>query len=215
MTMIDFLRRSAAKPLVSLFAATSTWLGLASVAQAETTIRHPGQHTQYSFELEPHLALDWFDSYWAGQGIGPGVHVAIPLMHQGPISTINNNMAIKFGADLTFGNGCYYWNGNNRGYYYNNDNCSTTSLLLPIALQWNFYVTDIIVPFGEVGMAIRHTWWSYDGPCVTGGYCPASNSRTYPIFYPAVGAKFMFGRNAGLTVRMGYPHFTVGASILF
>jgi hypothetical protein len=133
-------------------------------------------------------------------------------MQQGPITSINNNMAIKFGVDLTFGNGCY-WAGSR--YYYYRDYCSTTSLLLPIALQWNFYVTDIIVPFGEMGMAIRHTWWSYDGACVANATCPQHYSETYPIFYPAVGAKFMFGRSAGLTVRMGYPHFTVGASILF
>jgi len=214
MTMFDLSRYSVAKSLLSVVALTTTWFSLETAAQAETTIRHPGQHSQYSFELEPHLALDWFDSGWAGEGIGPGLHAAIPIMHQGPISTINNNMAIKFGADLTFGNGCYYWYNRN-SYYYNNNYCSTTSLTIPIALQWNFYVTDIIVPFGEVGMAIRHTSWSYDSTCPNGTNCPTSNARTYPIFYPAVGAKFMFGRSVGLTVRMGYPHFTVGASFLF
>ena len=210
-TMIDLSRHSVAKPLVSLIAATCTWLGLSSAAMAETVIRRPGQHPQYGFEIEPHLAIDWIDSHWTGEGIGPGIHFAIPIMHQGPITSINNNMAIKFGADLTFGNGCYWGRYPN---YYSRNYCDSTSLMLPVALQWNFYVTDIIVPFGEVGMAIRHTWWDYDGPCVD-GRCGWDESDTYALFYMEAGAKFMFGRNAGLTVRMGYPHVTVGASILF
>jgi hypothetical protein len=211
MTMIDLSRHSIAKTFISIFALASCWLGPVSTAKAETVIRHPGQHTQYSVELEPHLAIDWADAHWVGEGIGPGMHVAIPLMHQGPITTINNNMAIKFGLDLTFGNGCY-WGG--RGYYYVRSDCSTTSLLLPIALQWNFYLTDIITAFGEAGMAIGHSWWSYNGPCIAGGYCPPTYNDTYVLPYFAAGAKFMFGRSAGLTVRLGYPHITVGASIL-
>jgi hypothetical protein len=210
MTMIDLSRRSKKSALFTLSALAGVWLGSVSTAKAETVIRQPGLHPQYSFELEPHLVLDWMDAGWAGQGIGPGVHAAVPIMQQGPISTINNNMAIKFGLDLTFGNGCYGW-GNWRGY---GDYCSTTSLTIPIALQWNFYLTDIITAFGEMGMAIRHTWWSYDAACPNGIDC-RHYSSTYPLFYPAVGAKFMFARTVGLTVRMGYPHVTIGASILF
>jgi hypothetical protein len=211
MTMFELSRRSIAHAFVCVSVFASAWLGLPSPAQAETVIRHPGQHTSYSFELEPHLVLDWAEPHYSGTGIGPGVHFAIPVTQQGPISSINNNMAIKFGLDLTFGNGCYWYHN----YYYYSDYCSTTSLTLPIALQWNFYITDIITTFGEVGMAIRHTWWSYDGLCEANRNCPPHHSQFYPIFYPAVGAKFMFGRTIGLTVRMGYPHFTVGASFLF
>lgn len=211
MTMFDLSRCSVAKSIASLVALAASTFGLSSVARAETTIRHPGQHTQYSFELEPHLTIDWFNAHYAGEGIGPGVHFAIPLMHQGPISTINNNMAIKFGLDVTFGNGCRYWA--NR--FYNDRGCDATSFVLPIALQWNFYVTDIIVPFGEAGLAIGHSRYSYDGPCANGLTCNWHDSDTYPLMYFVGGAKFMFGRNAGLTVRMGYPHITVGASILF
>jgi hypothetical protein len=212
MPMIHLSRSVVAKSFVSLLSVAATWLGLTSVAEAQSTIRQPGQHTRYSFELEPHLAIDWLDAHWAGEGIGPGVHFAIPIMHQGPISTINNNMAIKFGADLTFGNGCYYYDRRWIDNYYRD--CSSTSLMMPIALQWNFYVTDLIVPFAEIGMAIRSTWYSYAGPCGN-GVCSYDSHDIYPLFYLVGGAKFMFGRNIGLTVRMGYPHITVGASFLF
>jgi hypothetical protein len=210
MMRIDLPRHSIARAILSVSTATSLYFGTSAVAHAETIIRYPGQHPQYSIELEPHLVLDWLDTHDAGSGIGPGMHLAIPLMHQGPISTINNNMAIKLGLDLTFGNGCHYW------YYRDDSSCSATSVLIPVALQWNFYITDIITTFGEMGMAIRHTRWSYDGICNANYYgeCSRHSNDTYPILYPAVGAKFMFGRTVGLTVRMGYPHFTVGASIL-
>jgi hypothetical protein len=213
MTMIDLSRCSIGKALVSASTAIACLLGMAQSAAAETVIRRPGQHPQYGFELEPHLAVTWWDAYYTGEGIGPGVHFAIPFLQQGPISNINNSMAIKFGVDLTFGNGCY---GDYRYRYYYDNYCHSTTLLMPVALQWNFYFTDIITGFAEIGMAIGHTWWSYDGACSADGrYCNYHHDRTYPLFYSALGAKFMFSKMIGLTVRMGYPMATVGASFLF
>lgn len=211
MTIIDLSRRSLRKLLVSGTAIASLCLGMTATARAETVIRHPGQHTPYGFELEPHLVFDWLDdSHWVGDGIGPGLHMAVPFMHQGPISSINNNMALKFGLDITFGGRCY-WGSRYRERY----DCDSTSFMLPVALQWNFYITDIITTFGEVGLAIRHSRWPYSFNCNANGTCQATDSDTYALFYSAVGAKFMFGRSVGLTVRMGYPHVTIGASILF
>src|SRR5262245_61097054 len=61
------------------------------VASAQSIIKQPGNHPDYSFEIEPHLAFEWArDGY--DEGIGPGVRFNIPFMHNGPIKTINNNM---------------------------------------------------------------------------------------------------------------------------
>jgi len=192
----------------------SSVLLFAPTAGAESIIKQPGNHPHYSWELEPHMALDWDGHHELNSGFGPGVHVAIPIMHQGPITTINNNMAIKFGMDLTF-HDCNrgYW-GNWNNYQYD---CSATSILLPVALQWNFYLTDIITVYGEPGIAIRHYWSSqeFPGGNCPGGICTWHNSETYALPYFGMGAKFMFGRSAGLNVRLGYPHATIGASILF
>jgi hypothetical protein len=216
MTMTLRSRRPFAKTLIRVVAPISLLLGpLLATAHAETVIRHPGQHPQYSFELEPHLAFDWWnDRRWVGDGFGPGVHFAIPFMHQGPITTINNNMAIKFGVDVTFGGGCYgNWRYDRGGYY--RYNCGdTTAITLPVALQWNFYITDIITVFGDVGLMIRHARQSYDYNCAN-GVCGGSYRDTYADLYTAAGAKFMFGQTVGLTVRLGYPSATVGASFLF
>jgi hypothetical protein len=183
-------------------------------ANAATIIKQPGQHTRYDWELEPHLALDIDAHHELNTGFGPGVSVAIPFMHQGPITTINNNMAIKFGFDLAF-HDCddhYGW----RDYRY--DDCSATSIMFPVALQWNFYITDLITVYGEPGLYLRHYWWSRDYPSggCPDGRCSWDDSETFAWMYFRSGAKFMFGKNAGLNVAIGYPQgFTIGASILF
>lgn len=211
MTRTDRSRQWLQSAFLSAAVVSTTLLGWSTLASAETIIRRPGLHPQYSVELEPHLAFDWIDDRrWVGDGIGPGLHVAIPFMHQGPITTINNNMAIKFGLDLTFGGSCSW-----RELYRERYDCDATSLMLPVALQWNFYITDIITVFGEPGLAIRHSWWDYDYRVnCPGGVCHGDYRDTYAELYLAGGAKFMFGRTVGLTVRLGYPHATIGASFL-
>ena len=85
-------------------------LNLVNSSQAfalENIIESPGNHNRYEFEVEPRLAY----FYGNGRGgfnanaFGPGVRIAIPFMHNGPIDTINNNIAISFGGDLTFDDG--------------------------------------------------------------------------------------------------------------
>jgi hypothetical protein len=189
-------------------------------ARAETIIKQPGNHPLYAADVEPHLALGLDDTpYYGGGGFGLGARVTIPFLRNGAVSTINNDMGIGFGLDwLTRGNSCY------RGYYYGGgpyaNDCSAYAIYLPVVLQWNFYITDIITVFGEPGFAIRyaHVSWSYPGPvpgvCPAGVVCEGSTSFTDPLLVIAGGAKFMFGRTVGLNVRLGYPYFSVGASIL-
>ncbi len=193
----------------------------ATSAKAESIIKQPGNHPVYSVDLEPHLVLGLDDTpYFAGGGYGLGARVTIPFLRNGPISTINNDMGIGFGLDwLTRGDSCnygYYYYGVPNNVYYG---CSAYALYLPVVLQWNFYITDIITVYGEPGFALRyaHVSLDYNGPatgaCPTGN-CGYSNSYTDPILVIAGGAKFMFGRTIGLNVRVGYPYFSVGASFL-
>jgi hypothetical protein len=74
----------------------------------------------------------------------------------------------------------------------------------------------MITVFGEPGFAISHTRVSFDGCAGNDAFCDDTDSDT--DFHPFVifaGAKFMFGRTVGLTVRLGYPYLSVGASFLF
>ena len=84
---------------------------------------------------------------------------------------------------------------------------------MPVVLQWNFYITDIITVYGEPGFAIRYAHVSATLPYQN---LPRDYSYGYtdPILVLSGGAKFMFGKTIGLNVRVGYPYFTVGASFL-
>ena len=107
------------------------------VLATENIIESPGQHNRYEFEVEPRLAY----FYGNGRGgfnanaFGPGVRIAIPILHNGPIDSINNNIAISFGGDLTFDDGFMWIN-------------------VPGAFQWNFYFTEVISVLGEVGLEV-------------------------------------------------------------
>jgi hypothetical protein len=101
-------------------------------AGATNLIRRPGSHNAYSFEIEPHLNVYGFGSH-DNADVGVGVRASIPFMHNGPIRSINNNLAISFGVDTYFPKGAF-------------------GVSLPVAAQWNFYFTEIISVLGEVGI---------------------------------------------------------------
>ena len=129
-----------------------------ATAAAEGIIKNPGDHPDYSVELEPHLAVMWGHGL-GGTGFGPGIRANIPFLKNGPIPKINNNMAIGFGGDFAFYDhdscgGGYYWNGRKYGapYY----GCSGNQLWFPADVQWNFFLTPVISVFGEVGFALWH-----------------------------------------------------------
>jgi hypothetical protein len=192
--------------------------GLPAVARAQNIVRQPGNHPDYSVEIEPHLAFQWADRVGSSDGFGPGARVNIPVMHNGPISTINNNMAITFGLDLTFGDGGRGWcyGRYDRNLWLNGESCSVTELWLPVALQWNFYLTKVISVFGEPGFAIAHRRWSYNWYCNggNGALCEQRYSSTDPEFILAGGARFMFSEKIGATVRLGFPMITAGINFL-
>jgi hypothetical protein len=188
---------------------------------AAQVIKQPGAHPHYSFELEPHLTVQWDGggpAYFGREGVGLGLRASIPLFHNGPIDTINNNMAITFGLDwVHFGYDRARACRDIRDFYCDGD-YSANAFWLPVALQWNFFVHKRISVFGEVGLAILHETWSWARPCAgtPNGFCDYRDSDTSLVnfvFYP--GARFMVSDTIGFTVRLGYPHLTLGASFLF
>ena len=193
-------------------------IGAPSVAHAQSIIRQPGNHPNYSFEIEPHLAFQWTNRYGVDDGIGPGARFNIPFMHNGPISRINNNMGITFGIDVTFSDGGYGWCYGRYGNTarFDDDDCSVTEVWLPVAMQWNFFLTKVISVFGEPGFAIAHRRWDYQWYCegVAGNTCDYDGSDTDIEFVMWGGGRFMFSDNIGATVRIGYPMITAGINFL-
>jgi hypothetical protein len=156
---------------------------------------------------------------WAGapgpsdEGFGVGFRASIPLFSNGPVSRINNNMAITFGLDWAHGSHpCGPvrpgWEG---AWAYD---CSLDSFWVPVALQWNFFLTEVISVFGEPGLALAHYRWDHWQHCWAPGYCdPDGNeTRLKPVLWG--GARFLVSDSIGFTVRLGYPSITAGVSLL-
>jgi hypothetical protein len=183
-------------------------------AAARSVVKTPGEHPQYSVELEPHLVFDWAGAPGPhAEGFGAGFRASIPLFHNGPIDTINNNMAITFGFDWSRGShACGPWRDAARQGWV--EDCHIDSFWFPVALQWNFFLTDIISVFGEPGLAIVHYRWNHWERCWAPGHCEANGAETRlrPVLWG--GARFLVSDRIGITVRLGYPSVTAGVSFL-
>jgi hypothetical protein len=192
-------------------------------SSAAGIVRQPGDHPHYSVELEPHLVWTWgWLPYLAHDGVGVGLRASIPLFHNGPIDTINNNMAISFGFDWAHsGAYCGPYGRPPPGYppgyvyYYGYDNCTANGYWFPVALQWNFFLTPVVSVFGEAGVALVHERWNQWVACPAGaGPCEYgfSNTDVHPVFWG--GARFLFSDTLGVTVRLGAPSVSAGLTVL-
>jgi hypothetical protein len=180
-------------------------------AYADDTIRRPGDHPRYHVEVEPHLSLGVGGVYGfyggeAGLGFIPGVRIGIPIVENGFIPKINNSVAISFGFDPIYYSGCWFGPGS----------CSAWYIELPVTMQWNFYVAQHWSVFGEPGFFLYHGFYS---DCFFNGnrdFCGAPNgyaqTGVLPAFY--VGARYHFSDHVTLTMRVGYPTFSIGVSFL-
>lgn len=197
---------------------------LSSAAAAAQTIKQPGAHPHYSLDLEPHLVVMWDRGpaqhyQYDDDGFGLGLRATIPLFHNGPIPKINNNMGIGFGLDFVhFGYDTDEYCALYGGPWCNGPrDYSANVFWFPVVMQWNFFVHPRIAVFGEVGMALSVTSYHLSVPCNPNPnmLCDASDTDVDP-FEPifSAGGRFMLSDAIGLTVRLGYPQVTFGASFL-
>jgi hypothetical protein len=154
-------------------------LGLAAVALAPSVaradersiIRDPGDHPPYIFEAEPHLLLGYsgpFDTDGSpGVGFRGTFHIA-----NGFVPSINDSIGIGVGFDLG----------------------TDGHVLVPVVMQWNFWLSRHWSVFGEPGFAIGS----------------GINTALWPSFY--AGARFHIVDRIALTLRVGYPDLSVGVS---
>jgi hypothetical protein len=192
--------RGAARAATATATLAAALTSSAGAARADDTIKHPGDHPSYAFEAEPHLVLGWGDAYASG-GYGLGARFSIPIVDNGFVTTINNSVAISFGADLVHYDWCWYGNGNG--------GCSANDLDFPVAMQWNFFVAQRWSVFGEPGLLVYHRFLN---DCPNGQNCPGHPSSTgvEPALY--VGGRYHFSQGTALTLRVGFPAFSLGFS---
>jgi hypothetical protein len=197
--------------LAAMFAAV--WLGSRSARAEELIIKRPGDHPVYSVEIEPHLALAFVVPTAGSSGIGVGGRFTIPIVKNGFVSSINNSVGIGLGLDWIHYNGCYrYWG--------DPANCvNFETFLLPVVMQWNFFLSTHWSVFGEPGLAISFN--SY-GNCVdfvdNRGNRIACGARPSTVgvnpFVLFVGGRYHFSETMSLTMRIGWPYASVGVSFM-
>ncbi len=182
-------------------------LSITSRAHADTLIiRHPGDHSRYSFEAEPHLLLGLIrpPGEARGTGIGLGFRGTVVLLDNGFVPSINNSIGIGFGIDwVHYGRGrdhCVRDPGPS-GVCNIDDSESVNNLWFPVVMQWNFFLSRQWSVFGEPGVAIHYE-------SVPGDHFVTVD----PQFF--AGGRFHFSDRMTLTMRLGYPTFSVGVSFM-
>jgi hypothetical protein len=193
-----------AKAVPPVVAALTLW-SITPSAHADTSIiKSPGDHPDYHIEIEPHGILAWpgwyggFD-YYGFFGIGGGARFSVPICKNCFIPKINNNVAISFGADLAI---FPFYNTATANY-------APTFLYLPIAMQWNFFLSQKWSIGPAIGFSpVVGVFYDYNA---CGGGC--RNWFFAPLF--EVAARYHFTDRVTLTMRLGFPEFfNIGVSFL-
>jgi len=153
----------------------------ATAHAAEWIIKHPGDQPTYVFEAEPHGLVGLSGPFEDKGRFGAGFRGTVVIVRDGFIPKINDSVGITFGGDFFFG--------------------KESTLFLPVAMQWNFWLTPSWSVFGEpgIGLAAKKLEFKKD--------------VLHPILM--AGARFHFTERVALTLRAGYPAVSVGVSFLF
>jgi hypothetical protein len=182
----------------------------ADPCSAQSTIKQPGNRPGYVFEAEPHLVLGLLDppGFGAGTGLGAGFRGTVEIVKNGFISKLNNSVGIGFGLDYLRYDGwqgprgqcerfepgpagvpiCVRVSGRNHVNYF----------FLPVVMQWNFWLHRKWSVFGEPGVAFYFDDGHFD----------------FSPFVLYAGGRYHFTDRIALTMRIGYPSFSLGVSFL-
>lgn len=181
---------------------------LSASVTAQAQIDRPGAHVKYKAEIEPHLVIQWADEpYWTDDGIGVGVRASIPLVDNGPVPSINNNMGIGIGFDWAhFDDGCYFRGAPN---VLRND-CEANDFWIPVVMQWNFFFSDLVSAFFELGLGIQYT--DYDFVLCNNNVCYGDDSDIDLELVIGLGMRLHLSSEIALTLRLGRPSVNLGAS---
>lgn len=166
--------------LGAFVATMSLALAVVRPTAARGTIKNPGDHPHYAFEAEPHLSIGYKG------GVGPGFRGTFVLLDDGFISSINDSVGIGVGADwLFYGRHC---DGPPTAQV-----CETEGdVVVPVVVQWNFFLHQNWSVFGEPGVAMHF----HRGP---------GDDFSFQPFTIYAGGRLHFSDSVSLTLRLGAP----------
>lgn len=140
--------------------------------------------------VNPHVRVDLHAAFERYGTLGFGARFEFPLAPNGIIDgNVRDELSLSVGADGFFFGSHNQWRGYGDAY------------IIPMALaQWNFYVGDWSL-FPEAGIAL-HVQFGGDGWNDPYGH---NRAWLYPALALGLGARYHFGPNVALLMRIGTP----------
>ncbi len=169
----------------------TAWYLAADDAEAQSIIKSPDEHPDYAVELEPHLNVGLFGpGFFHLRGRGPReIDPAIGAGFRATPIIVDPGFIPKLNntVGITFGIDVATCG----------DPCTNdVQMAIPVGMQWNFYVAEKWSVFGEVGGQLRTDF-----------------DEAWPDLMLEAGGRYHFDEDLALTLRAGYPWFSVGLSI--
>jgi hypothetical protein len=171
-------RRSPLAACAAALVASCPLFATTTARAADWIIKSPGDHPSYTFEAEPHALVGFGGPFKDKGSFGAGFRGTFVLVDNGFIKSLNDSVGITFGGDVFFGD---------KG-----------TLFLPVAMQWNFWLTPRWSVFGEPGVALAAKKFEL------------KDDVFHPIFM--AGGRYHLSETVSLTLRAGYPGASVGVS---
>jgi hypothetical protein len=159
--------------LAALVAAVLVLAPATARAEEPYVIETLGEHPRYRFEFEPVVGLAYAGPFNPHGALVFGARVALNLA-DGFVQSINDSVAISAGAEFD----------------------AIGNLLVPVALQWNFWFSDSWSMFFEPGAALSSS----------------ATTTVIPVGY--LGARLHLNPRVALTLRAGFPDSTLGLTLL-
>lgn len=190
----------------------AAWLASARPAEAQVSVRRTFPQPSYALEVEPHLVLGPASppGPGTGSGGGAGVRGTLPVWNDGLFEGVRDSVAVGLGLDLVryrglggvaFGR-CVETRPGPAGTTIctrvDTPGGPASYAFLPVVLQWNVWLTPELSLMAEPGLVI---------------YLADGGAGAGPSIH--VGGRYRITDAVCLTLRVGWPTITAGASIFF